>query len=257
MPEFAVVAEGETDARMAQLLAERIFLEEGPDWIREDCTESVPEWVREHYLPKWSGLESNSTYSTWRTVKHLCTESNFRRAFGHNESGKPRGIYYAQGRNALFLLGRLRKTKPIDGLVLVVDLDHQPERRDGLTEARKEVEEAKDQVVILLATPNPKQEAWVLNGLVCEGHEAQALEALRQELGFDPCHKAEELRAKDETAKRSAHRVVKALIGESRERKEKCWTDTPLTILRERGEATYLNTYLIEVEERLLPLLTK
>jgi hypothetical protein len=254
MPEFLAVAEGETDARMVQLLAERIFMEEGHDWVRQQCAEEVPDWVREHYLPKWHAPEPNSIGVTWRMVKQFSRENRFRQAFGHNEAGKPRGIYYAQARNALFFLSRLRKERRIDAMVWVVDLDDEPERRDGLNEARKEAE---NQVVIALATPNPKQEAWILNGLICEGNEEQVLEALRQELGFDPCHKAEELQAKDKTAKRSAHRVVRSMIGESRERKEKCWTQTPLSTLRERGAATYLNAFLDEVKERLLPLLSK
>ncbi len=253
MPEFLVVAEGETDARMVQLLAERVFLEESPAWVHEQCAEEVPEWIREHYLPKWYASAPDSVCVTWRAVKQFSRDQRFRQAFGHNQAGQPRGIYYAQARNALFFLSQLRKTRRIDALIWVVDLDDQPERRAGLQQAREEI---LGQVFIALATPFPKQEAWVLNGLICAEGEEETLAALRQELGFDPCHKAEALQAKDETAKRSAHRVVRALIGESRERKEKCWTDTPLTILRERGSATYLNAFLDETKEILFPLLT-
>ena len=257
MPEFLVVAEGETDARMVRLLAERIFLEEGEDWVREQCAEEVPQWMQEDYLPQWHAPQPNATGVTWRAVRQFAREGSFRQAFGHNVAGKARGIYYAQARNALFFLSRLRQSRRIDALVWVVDLDDQPERREGLEQAREEAQKADSRIVIVLATPDPKQEAWVLNGFICEGDEEPTLEALRQELGFDPCHKAEELQAKDETAKRSAHRVVRALLGESRERKEKCWSATPLATLRDRGGKTNLAAFLAEVTDFLLPLLTR
>jgi hypothetical protein len=41
------------------------------------------------------------------------------------------------------------------------------------------------------------------------------------------------------------------------EREEKCWKDTALATLRERGEETMLKNYLDEVESSLLPLFSK
>ena len=94
-----------------------------------------------------------------------------------------------------------------------------------------------------------------MNGFLPTQAETAILTKLKQELGFDPCHKAEELSASEETAKRNAKRVVTELTGNDRARKEQCWTDTPLSVLRERGQETNLAAYLKEVSDHLLPLL--
>lgn len=39
------------------------------------------------------------------------------------------------------------------------------------------------------------------------------------------------------------------------EREILCWQSTPLDVLRERGQQTGLTAYIIEIEERLIPIL--
>lgn len=48
MPEFVVVAEDDSDARMAFLLANHLFEKEGPNWIAPG------------YLPCWIDLHGNA-----------------------------------------------------------------------------------------------------------------------------------------------------------------------------------------------------
>jgi hypothetical protein len=150
----------------------------------------------------------------------------------------------------------LRRQTP-NALILMCDLDSQKERRDGLMQAR---EDEQTLVTIMIATPNAKREAWVLNGFVCENEREQAeLESIRQEINFDPCLKAERLRYASQTARteRDPKEIPRRLTGGNYEREEKCWKDTPLSTLRERGVETHLREFLDETKNRLLPLFSK
>ncbi len=255
MPEFVVVAEHETDARMSFFLANQIFQTEGPAWMDKG------------YLPRWVNLRGESypvvtdaeppppKCTKWTEVKAMAGGIKLQRNLRRDSNGQAAGFDYAQGRKAAFLFNQLRQTQPVDALILVRDLDDQPQRRTSLEQARRDHPE----IITVLATPNPKQEAWVLNLFEPTDEEQPLLEHLRENLGFDPCHKAEELSAKDDTAKRSAKRVVKELTGDNRERKERCWTETALSVLGDddhpRGKETYLKAYLNEVRQHLLPIL--
>ena len=262
MPEFVVVAEDDSDARMAFFLANRIFEEEGPSWLTKA------------YLPCWIDLDGNSNppeaedavppprCTRWDDLDDQNLDRRFLRSIRRDITGQRKGFDYSRAQKAKQLFVLLRKKRSVDALILVRDLDpkhshpgHPRKRRESLEKVRSESPE----LVILLATPFPKQEAWVLNLFDPFEDEKPVLAAIRQELGFDPCHKAEELTATDETAKRSAKRVVKELTANSRERKEHCWVKTPFSILGddddERGKETYLKAYLNEVREHLLPIL--
>jgi hypothetical protein len=54
--------------------------------------------------------------------------------------------------------------------------------------------------------------------------------------------------------KRSAKRVLTALIGDDPEREARCWTEANLETLRERGERSGLTGYLDEIRDRIVPL---
>jgi hypothetical protein len=85
------------------------------------------------------------------------------------------------------------------------------------------------------------------------------LESIRQEINFDPCSQAERLRYASQTsrAERNPKDILRRLTGGSRDREEKCWTQTPLATLRERGEQTLLKDFLEEARATLLPLFSK
>jgi hypothetical protein len=245
MIEIAVVVEADADAKIVCALADRFLLEEGPSWIED------------HLLPvlrNWSGLEEGSAFTKWTSIDNLfCQFPRLR--FRRRASEQKKKPYYATARKAIILAQLLRRQTP-DVLILMCDLDSQRERRDGLMQARDE----QTHPTTIIATPNPKREAWVLNGFVCEDEREQAeLESIRQEIKFDPCLKAERLRYSSQTsrAKRNPKEILHRLTGGNHEREEKCWTKTSLTILRERGEETMLKDYLDEVGNVLLPLFTK
>ncbi len=255
MPEFVVVAEDDTDARMAFLLANRIFEDEGPDWL---AGAYLPGWVDLHgngHPPEVDDAPPPPKCTRWTHLDEQDFDGKFLRSLRRDLSGRGKGFDYARAHKAKLLFIRLRKTRPVDALILVRDLDlaHPRQRRASLEQVRDESPE----LVIVLATPFPNQEAWVLNLFQPAEDEELILAALRQELGFNPCQKPEALTATEETAKRSIKRVVKELTGNSRERKERCWMDARLSRLNsdDRGQNTYLKAYLEEVRRLLLPML--
>jgi hypothetical protein len=247
MLEFVVVAEAEADARLVCDLADRIFLEESPDWIDEALLPN---------LRNWSGFD-HPTYTRWPAIKAAIREHHTRPHYLGYVQGKPQGAACAESRKAILLAIERQKSRKIDALILAKDIDSQPERREGMRQAR---DEKQGELVVVMATPNPKREAWVLNGFVCNGaDEEQKLSRICQQLSFNPCEEAHRLRYSSRTSRpdRDPKRILGDLTNQNSEREERCWKETALSILQARGRQTHLEEFLSEVRERLLPLLTK
>ncbi len=243
--EFIVVAEARADAQIARELADRVCVEdeESPDWLDADLLK---------YLRVWAGIEEGTDFMKWASLKKLARARRIG-PIGHRKTGGSGSIDFAQARKAIILVEQLMRDRPIRALLLIRDLDTQSERKAGMEEARAEVNE--DVLKVILGAANPKREAWVLNGFEPESKEETAsLVALRVELGFDPCEQAELLTASTRTARRNAQRVLKKLVGDSKEREQKCWKQAKLDLLKKRGEKTGLGDYLEDVKARLLPL---
>lgn len=159
----------------------------------------------------------------------------------------------------LQLVSLLQKDRPIKAVLLIRDLDNQPERRVGLEQAREEFRQRSSPLVTILGTADSKREAWVLNGFEPQNDNEEAILAeLRKALGFDPLLEAHRLRF---VAREGAERirnvkvVVERLTDNNNEREAQCWTETALPLLRQRGVHTGLSAYLQEVEEQLIPIL--
>ncbi len=144
----------------------------------------------------------------------------------------------------------------LDAIILVRDMDQQPdERTASLEQARAEV--PMHAMTIVLALPRAKREAWVLNGFEPQtANEDAALGELREELGFDPVTRSEQLDATKHGAKRDAKRVLTRLTRGNHEREARCWRETPWSLLRQRGVGSNLVRFLGEVKEVLVPLVT-
>lgn len=243
MIEIAVVVEAEADAKIVCALADRLLLEEGPSWIED------------HLLPvirNWSGLEEGSTFTKWMSIDDLFRQFP-RLRFRRRSSEQKKKPYYATARKAIILTALLRNQTP-DALILMCDLDSQKERRDGLLQAR---EDEQTHLTTIIATPNPKREAWVLNGFVCKNErERKDLDSICRQINFDPCLEAERLRYASQTSRseRDPKKILARLTDGESSREEKCWTETPLSILRERGSETLLNSDLDEIRAHLLAL---
>ena len=101
-----------------------------------------------------------------------------------------------------------------------------------------------------------KLEAWLLNGYSPDSDGEQELyDSERAELGFCPVVKAEQLSAKNDTAKKSAKRVLNRLTNDDAERRKQCWEETSLDTLRSNGANTRLASFLDQIEAELQPLI--
>jgi len=236
---FAVVCEAEADFRTAAGLAELVFLETF-DWFR-DAIEGCP---------LWHGIDAESPFLIWKDVRRLAAESNIR-AHGHFD-GKPAEPDALAARRALLLMKLKHQERPLEGILLIRDDDRDNSRRLGLEQARGESEMI-ERIVIGLA--HTKRECWVLAGFIPEDEgEVAQLAEFRSELGFDPSLSAHELTAKHDHDKRSGKRVLGLLTRGDYDREVRCWQQTSLEILEERGELIGLTAYLNEIRDRLAPL---
>jgi hypothetical protein len=237
---LAMVCEAEADFRTASRLAERVFVE-SIDWVEDDLLSSCPIWVES---------SKERSFLLWREVKDLAKEYGIK-AHGHF-ADLPAEPDAQAARRALLVLKYKHQNQPIQGIVLVRDDGRDTRRRQGLEQARQQSEMC-ERIVIGLA--HCKRECWVLAGFdPADDSETERLRAVSGELGFDPSEKAHELTAKGDGDKRSAKRIVTILLGGNHERESLCIDQTELDKLRSRGLETGLNDYLLEIQERLVPV---
>jgi hypothetical protein len=147
----------------------------------------------------------------------------------------------------------------IAAVVLVRDMDNQPQRRASMQAARDALAD-KLAFQVAIAAPDPKREAWILHGYEPQNDkETSLLEDERKRLGFDPITNPERLRGdrrrEAQQEDRDMKLVVERLTTGDHDRERRCLERTPLTVLKDRGQATGLADYLGEVATRLLPLL--
>lgn len=235
---IAVVYEADADLRTGTELADRALVE-AIHWLEAD---QLP------YQRDWIG-KLGQEQLTWKSIPRLARAARIR-AHGHIDGNPLEADAGAARRAILYLKAAFEE---LDGIVLLRDQDDQPERRLGLEQARSD--HRGPTIVVGLAIV--EREAWVLAGFVPEDAQEQArLDAERQTLGFFPHERSHELTAgKDDAAKRSPKRVLQVLSGGDRDRERRCWNETPLARLRERGTENGLCDFLDEVRDRLAPLI--
>lgn len=256
MVEFIVIVESGADARTATKLAERILVEK-VDWLEDDNLQ---------YFFQWSGLENGTQHSCWSDIKKIIDEAKEQlkykpaRFLGHDSKGVPLKADGAASIKVLNLVRFLQRTRQIKAVLLIRDLDNQPEqRREGLEQARSEHINRQPQLEIVIGTADRMREAWVLNGFIPSNQEEkQILEEIKSELKFHPCIESHRLREKSKTGPnriRNPKVVLEKLTGEDMRREQQCWEDTSLELLRERGIHTGLTAYISEVEQRLVKII--
>lgn len=254
MTRIVLVCEGPTDPPLVCDLADRV-LKDAVDWLRDH--DSLDE------LRAYCGLDENQPHLPWREVKGRFETSGLRlgRRFG-SEAPMPDQV---TTRKLLLLIAAHHQASKgeggVDGVLIFRDADHQAERRQGIEAAREEFvknHEAPESLHpwrqhIAIAVAEPMNEAWVMAGFEPAEDEQAAFAAAREELGFAPNASPEELDAREHGAKRSAKRVLEQLCPDP-ERRRRCWSETPLDTLRERGERCGLSQFLDEVREKLATL---
>jgi hypothetical protein len=245
-PAWIVFCEASSDAEISTWLADRV-IQEKISWALDTL----------EYIRSWRGFESDREHTTWKAVRHLAIEHGIK-VHGDFGGGHRKGAY-VEAHKALSLVHE--NFVDAKAVLLVRDTDGELDRREGFEAARKNDDWP---FAIVLALPHPEREAWVLNGFEPQDDaENQRLADERQQLGFDPRKHAEELNPGSEfdpngtPIKRSTKRILKALTNGAFDRERQCWTETDLHVLRSRGQQTGLTEFLREVEDRLVPLISR
>jgi hypothetical protein len=238
---FAVVHEAEADFRTATELADRVIVDAINDWLDADELVNQRTWVAE---------TGSGQRLTWKGIKQLAREAGIR-VHGHFD-GSPGLPDAAAARRAILFLRE--SFSDLKAIVLIRDQDDEPERLGGLNQARNQ---ACSGLPIVIGFAVVEREAWVLCGFDAEeDEEMKRLEDEHTNLGFDPCTRSHDLTAcKDDTAKRSPKRVLRALTGGDHDRERRCWTHALLATLRQRGAENGLAAYFRDIRERLAPLI--
>ena len=236
---FAIVAEAKADQRIASELAERVLVDE-VDWIVE---ENLGDYCC------WQGLETSSDYLPWKSIMGA---ARARGIVTHGKFRQSPGVFDERRARMALRLFKALDERPA-AVVLVRDTDDEGGRLESLERVRAE---GAWEFVVLLATPDPKRECWVLAGFdPANDEEEAAINEVRSLLGFDPRLHAEQLTAKRNKGKRNAKKILERLMRPESEREESCWRQSELSVLRERGQQSRLAAFLDEVSTRLVPLL--
>ena len=237
---FAVVHEAEADFQIATELADRVFVE-AMDWLEGDQLR--------HYRT-WIDFNPSNQRLSWKSIATMARNKGIRpRGHFNGEPGQPDA---AAARRAILYLKAIYSD--LDAILLIRDQDDQPERRNGLEQARREHAQPP---VIVIGLAIVERECWVLSGFESyDDEERSILEAEAQYLGFNPCERSQELTAcKQDQAKRSPKRVVNQLTRCSSIREQRCWKETRLQLLRERGRDNGLVEFLEEITHHIRPLI--
>jgi hypothetical protein len=255
MLEFVVIVESSADAQTATKLAERVLVEK-IDWLEDDLLKN---------LFRWSGLEEESGHSCWSDIRNIIEHAKesglpIPKFLGHSRTGalKADGASAMKILNLIRLLYRKRNRK-IEAVLFIRDLDNQPERRQGIEQARLDHINRQPKLEIVVGTANRMREAWVLNGFIPSNpEETRILKEIKISLSFDPCEEAHKLRSnswEEPDRARNPKVVVERLTGGDSSREQQCWEETSLEFLRVKGKYSGLTAYLHEIEQRLIPVI--
>jgi hypothetical protein len=246
VPEVIVIGESDADVRIAIDLATRVLAGEPK--------------LLDGYLT-WSGLIPGSCGSHWQDIRHILDQAQKQGIrlprYLSRSSSAPLKADGAVTKKILNLIDRLQRQRDIAAVIFIRDLDDQPERRDGLKQARQE--HGNPSLAIVIGTADRNREAWVLNGFEAQdAQEKRVLENIAKDLKFDPCLDAHRLRSTAKTdpdRRRNPKHVLEQLTGGDHDREQRCWQETDLDVLRKLGTKTGLTDYLAEVKERLSPMI--
>lgn len=235
---FAIVCEAAKDKQIASRLAERVLVDE-------------IDWMESSLLPSqctWQGLDRTREFLTWAGA---ASQARKRRIRVHGRFRGEKGAFDARtARRALRLFKALEDSP--DAVFLIRDTDGEQERLASL----REVRDSDWDFPVVLGTPHPKVECWILAGFDPRNDkEQEMLQAARTSLGFDPRARAHRLTAKGVKGKRNAKKVLAQLSGGKSDREEACWRDADLEVLKERGVKSRLAAYLEDVSARIVPRL--
>ena len=235
-----LICEGPSDPRVARGFAERV-LTESIDWLRDSPDALLP----------WRGLKPNDEYLKWSTVRDLYKAADLPDVNGNFED-QP-AIRKSTGAIKALRLAQLQNPRAV---VIVLDVDNEPETHAGLEQARRK-HEAIHEVshTVIVGAANRCREAWVLAGYTHRNpREQKQFQTLTRELTFDPSREPHRLRHPRSGEARHAKDILESLCEGDSSREYPSWEETPLQTLKQNGEDCGLRAYLEEVEMKLVPV---
>jgi hypothetical protein len=239
MVTIVVVCEGAADFSTGTDLADREICR-AVSWVEPEQLSA---------LRSYQGLSAGIRYLEWTKVDDEARAAGIR-ARGHFD-GQPAQPDARAARRAIRLI--VRRVPQARVVILLRDSDGDLRRKDGLQQAASETNL---KVAVVIGLAHCKREAWVVSGFEPRTDDDHSrLEALRQELGFDPRTHSHALNAKDESDKRSAKRVLRQLCDGDSHREAACWRETSLEVLAAHGRHNGLEAFLAHVQSKLVPLI--
>src|SRR5262249_10113996 len=147
--------------------------------VERTIHEHAPPWQREHLESflnverTWIGAGTGDSFVRWKRVDRVKQELGVRPPLGHFKR-QPARMDAVAARTALAIARHLkRRGTPVDAVLLVRDMDDQPERRDGLAQARHEAMEIDPAMPVVIGAADPEREAWLLAGFDPESPDEQ------------------------------------------------------------------------------------
>lgn len=139
---------------------------------------------------------------------------------------------------------RLVSDRRASALLIVRDDDNTGTR---VTEIQAGLTAAACNVPTVVGVACPNREAWVLSGFEPEKHEIERLSELKRTLTF--CPTLESHRLNDKHGTRSSKMVLSTLSDGDFDREQRCWQETNLAVLKERGHKNGLKDFLLAAAE--------
>jgi len=244
---LCIVYEAEADCQIGCDLADRVVVD-CIDWLSEQpaLLQFQREWIIQH----------QGILFRWDRIDDLGRGMNIRiRGY---EDGEEKFPDFKAAVRAVRVIQNL--FDDVDAIVLIRDVDDEPERVDGLNQAKNRFDEGNRRFRVIVGAARTKRECWVLAGFhPVDDLENRLFDEEREYLGFDPTTSSHKLTAKnnEKEDKKSAKRVLRQLTRGDSLREEECWTQTPLELLKSKGKANGLAEYLVQVEEVLVPMIVR
>lgn len=250
------VAEDELSACVSRELLNRIVLENCEPWMQDQLIDHPGTLHRFTKLTDSAGWADRSDVGS-------VSESRKLRLHPGGLSGNA-ALAYKCARLATVLA-------PESVLLLAFDSDHKPtEERlaPGIARAKAD---GKTVVLCVVAEATPEFDAWVLAGWSAENrHEETLLHDAKKRLAdeqyrFDPLDHLDRLTSAKNTDPRDAKALCAELCGLPRseqvgcdtDRASRCWRDTPLSNIENRGHAIGIPEFVRNVCEVVIPALTR
>ncbi len=249
-PTFVLIAEDTAHRQLAIVLTDRVVLARC-EWLA-DFADPGREDLVDPALRGWQDFAgTEGGYVKWTRISELCRQHGVPRRHGLGL-----GLLRRNAEMGLRLM-KLRRPLP-SAVVLLCDADKHGAA--ALLESLNEGRRGDWPFQVAIGVCEPEAEAWYLNGYVPgSAEEERRLRELTQELGINPCARAEQLSSGRDQHKRSAKRVLGYLVeaepavAAAHQRARHGIRNTDMEKLRQRGSGTGLAAFLMELEERLAP----